>query len=67
MSEFAGACQDLGFICDWQTDAGGREFVVASLVDHLNQAHGTGATSPALSRLIDKYVTEVPAGITTHA
>jgi predicted small metal-binding protein len=67
MSEFAGACQDLGFICDWRTEAESKERVVAVLVDHLNQAHGTGAKSPALSGLIDKYVAEVPAGTTTHA
>lgn len=69
MTEYSGACQDLGFLCDWYAGADSREHVVSALVDHLNQTHGTGSTSPALSRLIDRHVTEVPAsaaGARTH-
>ena len=70
MTRYAGACQGLGFLCDWQFAADSRQSVVSLLVEHLNQIHGTGATSPALSALIDLHVTEIlpgGAGKPTHA
>lgn len=62
MSEYTGACQDLGFLCDWQSTAATRQDVVLDLVVHLNQVHGTGSTSPALGALIGRYISETPAG-----
>lgn len=62
MSKYAGSCQSLGFLCDWQVTAESRTDVVSWLVDHLNNVHGTGSTSPALNALIDRHVSDLPAG-----
>lgn len=68
MTMYSGACQDLGFLCEWEATALDSASVVLSLVDHLNAAHQTGATSPALSALISRHVTELPdrVGEPTH-
>lgn len=62
MTAYAGACQDLGFICDWRVTADRRSAAVDGLVDHLNEVHATGSTSPALSAVVDSHITETPAG-----
>lgn len=71
MTEYVVACQDLGFVCDWQTVSDRRTAPVAALVDHLNEEHGTGTTSPALSALIDRHIIELPgrraSGHPTHS
>lgn len=57
----AGACQSLGFVCDWHVDADSRALATSALMDHLNATHGVGSTSPALAALIDRHVTDLPA------
>lgn len=59
MSRYVAECQALGFLCDWEAASGSRPDAVAALLQHINRAHGTGATSPTLSALIDRYVTEI--------
>jgi|GEM_PF-5671732 len=61
MTVYAVECQALGFICDWRMISDEKPDVIAAVVEHVNQTHSTGTTSPALGALIGRYVTELAA------
>jgi predicted small metal-binding protein len=61
MTAYQGECQALGFICAWQVVADTQADAATAMLEHINEAHGTGATSPALSALIARHVTKTAA------
>jgi predicted small metal-binding protein len=57
MSGYIAECQALGFICDWHSTASNKSAAASALLQHINSAHGTGTSSPVLSSLIERHVT----------